>query len=318
MVYSYERYLSSKKTVDDRSLNPRVFERVRNELVMPTGVPLRILEVGAGIGTMVARLIDWGVLGLADYTFLDESADLLAHARIWLSDWATRRGAMVESTSGALRILHRGVDVTIRFEETEIREFLAGDPSAFRADLIIANAFLDLVELPSTLGRLFQFLAPSGLYWLSINYDGESIFLPEHEHDQEFLRVYNLSMDQRKRAGRPAGDSKTGRHLFSHLHSLDATPIAAGASDWVVYARDGSYPADEGYFLHHIVHTVEEELLQHAEIPRAELQEWGRARHAQIDRGELVFVAHQLDFSGRRDPGLALNSDRPSPKGMSL
>jgi hypothetical protein len=32
--------------------------------------------------------------------------------------------------------------------------------------------------------------------------------------------------------------------------------LAAGSSDWVVFAPANGHPADEGYFLHDIVHTI--------------------------------------------------------------
>jgi hypothetical protein len=125
-------------------------------------------------------------------------------------------------------------------------------------------------------------------------------------------------MDERVRFGRPAGDSKTGRRMFHHLARAGATLLAAGASDWVVHARaqesesiasgddaakspsGDRYDGDEEYFLHHIVHTIEEELERHAEIEPQALSQWGALRHDQARRGDLVYVAHQLDFVARR------------------
>src|SRR3974390_2635436 len=53
----YARYLAAKTTVDDRALNRHVLSELRR--LMPPGAP-RVLEVGAGLGTMGARLLDWG------------------------------------------------------------------------------------------------------------------------------------------------------------------------------------------------------------------------------------------------------------------
>ena len=60
MISDYARYLAAKTTVDDRALNRHVLAELRR--IMPAGAP-RVLEVGAGLGTMVARLMDWGVVG---------------------------------------------------------------------------------------------------------------------------------------------------------------------------------------------------------------------------------------------------------------
>ena len=62
MTFDYPRYLAAKTTADDRALNRHVLAELRR--LMPVGAP-RVVEVGAGLGTMVARLMDWGVVGAA-------------------------------------------------------------------------------------------------------------------------------------------------------------------------------------------------------------------------------------------------------------
>ncbi len=92
------------------------------------------------------------------------------------------------------------------------------------------------------------------------------------------------------------GDSQTGRHLFSHIRSVDAQILAAGASDWVVHPMNGKYPADEKYFLHFILHFFEESLTGHKDLDVNAFADWLSKRRAQIERGELVYIAHQMDF----------------------
>ena len=74
MTFGYARYLAAKTTVDDRALNRHVLAELRR--LMPAGAP-RVLEVGAGLGTMVARLLDWGVVGAGEYILLDADRQLL-------------------------------------------------------------------------------------------------------------------------------------------------------------------------------------------------------------------------------------------------
>src|SRR5260370_37157508 len=63
LTYSLIRYLAAKKSVDDRALNWQVWQRLVTALPRATPQqPLRILEVGAGIGNMVERLGAWGGL----------------------------------------------------------------------------------------------------------------------------------------------------------------------------------------------------------------------------------------------------------------
>jgi hypothetical protein len=64
---NYVRYLGSKRTVDDRALNTEVIRRFEEILrarkaELPWDqTPLRVLEIGAGIGAMVVRLWRLGV-----------------------------------------------------------------------------------------------------------------------------------------------------------------------------------------------------------------------------------------------------------------
>jgi hypothetical protein len=301
VVYSDTRYLLSKKTVDDRALNKDVVERLRRELLPTGGTPLRVLEVGGGLGTMVARLIDWKVLRRASYLLLDAEDEFLAHGIDWLLAWARMRGHAVDESPEGLRIgAEGGIEVDVTFLSLELGAYLAQAPADEpRFDLLIANAFLDLVDVPATLPSLYRRVAGGGLYWFSINFDGETVFEPAHPSDASLLAVYHRTMDERIRHGRSAGDSRTGRHLFQHLRAAGATVLAAGASDWVVYPESARYEGDEAYFLHHILHTVEEALEQRAEVDRASLADWGAARHGQVDRAELVYIAHQIDVLGR-------------------
>ena len=105
---------TAKKTVDDRALNRHVVEVLRRELTPSS--PVRVLEVGAGVGTMIARLVDWNVLCRADYTLLDIDRDSLAAASRWLSTWATSTGRNVSQLQDALQITGGSppVDISIR------------------------------------------------------------------------------------------------------------------------------------------------------------------------------------------------------------
>ena len=69
LAYSLTRYLAAKQSVDDRALNWQVWQRLVAALPRVTPLqPLRILEVGAGIGSMVERLVAGDVLTHATYT----------------------------------------------------------------------------------------------------------------------------------------------------------------------------------------------------------------------------------------------------------
>src|ERR1700750_875591 len=89
MTFDYARYLAAKTTVDDRALNRNVLAELRR--LLPAGAP-RVLEVGAGLGTMVARLLDGAVLPAAASPPLDTKGELLTQPRQWLRTWADTQG----------------------------------------------------------------------------------------------------------------------------------------------------------------------------------------------------------------------------------
>ena len=62
-TYQFTRYLAAKKSVDDRALNRHVWHSLAQAMsaAVPDG-PVQVLEIGAGIGTMVERLVEWGLL----------------------------------------------------------------------------------------------------------------------------------------------------------------------------------------------------------------------------------------------------------------
>src|SRR5215831_8032404 len=264
----YARYLAAKTTVDDRALNRHVLAELRR--LIPGG-PLRVLEVGAGLGTMVARLTDWGVVGAGEYILLDADRQLLDCSRSWLGGWAAARGLRCGPLPDGLQL----GDIRVRLVHAELGRYLEAARWA-PADVLIANAVLDLVDVPTVLPGLLRLLVPGGTYWFTINYDGESIFEPGHPHDDLIMRAYHRDMDERIRYGRPAGESRTGRRLFHYLRDAGAPALAAGSSDWVVSAGpDGNYPGDEAYFLHSILNTIRDALRNHQDrVEPADLADW--------------------------------------------
>jgi hypothetical protein len=291
-------YLAAKVSVDDRALNKDVLLALRRELACRPRERRAVLEIGGGLGTMLARLVDWNVLTHADYRIVELEGTLVASAREWLAGWARRRGFAVEDTREGLGIRGPEVDLAVSFVCGDVSA-LAGAARPGSADLLVANAVLDMLHVPSALPRLFAELAPEGLFWLTINFDGETAFLPEHPADRALLDTYHRSMDERVRDGRPSGDSKTGRHLFRHIPEAGGRILAAGASDWIVRAEPDGYPGEERVFLEHILDTISDELQRH-DVDRASLSAWLAARRAELEAGELVYLAHQLDFLGVR------------------
>lgn len=293
--YSFVRYLSAKKTVDDRAVNVHVWNTLARSL--PAASPnrfLRVLEVGAGIGTMVERALEHKLVKYACYTAVDEQADNIAEMR--------RRVPF--------SVCHDDAQFAVDAQVADALEFAARAEHRGAWDVLIAHAVLDLLDLSSALPLLLSCLRPGGLFYFSIVFDGATILQPEIDpvFDAHVESLYHRTMDERVAKGRPSGDSQTGRHLFGHLRRAGAEVLAAGSSDWVVFAGPSGYPHDEAYFLHFIINTIHEALHGHPLLDTTRFASWIAERHAQIGRGELVYTAHQLDVVGRiRNSNLSEN-----------
>ncbi len=302
MDYSFPRYLLAKQSVDDRALNRQVLDALRARLPSRR---LRVIEVGAGMGNMLARLLTWDVLRSADYVHVDAMEENIRFAAGWLPGWAARAGMSSEWVGeDQLRIYAAQRDVCISLVHADVVDFIARNPVP--GDLLVAHAFLDLLPVPESLPGLLGLT--NDLAWLTVNFDGVTALEPvlDPALDARIERLYHATMDLRA----TGGDSRSGRHLFSHLRRAGADVLAAGPSDWVVYAQNGRYPAEEAYFLHYILHFFEEALAGNPELDEAAFRIWLEQRRAQIDRGELIYIAHQLDFLAARRPFPPGEADR--------
>ncbi|HMT20290.1 MAG TPA: class I SAM-dependent methyltransferase [Promineifilum sp.] len=278
MDYSFPRYLAAKQSIDDRSLNHTVWRMLLHEL--PPG-PLDILEVGAGTGTMIDRLAARGMLSRGGrYTAIDADPAGIAEAR--------------------MRLAAAELPVHLELMAIDVHDFVRRERKR-RWDLLIAHAFLDLVNVPRLLPQLFALLRPGGLFYFTINFDGLTVLEPtvDPEFEQQVIDLYHRTMDERRVGGRPTGGSRAGRALLGQIPDAGGEILAAGSSDWIVMPHKEVYPDDEAYFLRHILYFFEGSLAGRSELDPARFAAWLARRRAQIDGGELVFIAHQLDLCGR-------------------
>ena len=251
---------------------------------------------------MVERAVDWGLVNQAVYTALDSESENIAEAAVRLPSWARTQGYSVASeTGGQIHIEGRGKAF---WSSWQLRTFFASWrilPKRDNGDLLIANAFLDLIDVRSALPKFCPSSSLGAGFYFTVTFDGSTIFQPEidTELDATIENLYHETMDRRIIRGRPSGDSRTGRHFFAEARNAGAEILDSGSSDWVVFAGPSGYPADEAYFLHFIIHTVGSALAGRPELDPELFAAWIQERHAQVEQGRLVYIAHQLDFLGR-------------------
>ena len=152
------RYLEAKRTVDDRSFS----RRVRDTLYELLPSEPRMIDIGAGTGATVPRLLDSGIGG--SYRGIDSSEQLTAYARAVRSRELRFRGYDVTTTAEENFTVsditdadaHTNTDSPSHTESTLAVTFETADALTAAAntddiDLLMAQQFMDLVPIEQAL-----------------------------------------------------------------------------------------------------------------------------------------------------------------------
>ena len=98
LEYSYQRYLASKKYIDDLSLNQRVLGALSAELnVRNTERPFKTIEIGAGVGTMIERLLEAELMPSGEYEAFDISRKNIEEAKKRIIAFAKKHDYLIEN-----------------------------------------------------------------------------------------------------------------------------------------------------------------------------------------------------------------------------
>lgn len=283
-------YLTAKRTVDDRSLNRRVLNSFSAALAERDQEEVRIVEIGAGTGTMPVRLAQWGVLpDRVTYRAVERRPDHVAAARERVPAQLASSGYDVDRkdrrTDGGFTATRGDQRLRIRFETGDAFDVDDG------ADALVACAFFDLVSLPEALVDFRRCLATDGLLYAPITFDGLTGFVPSHPLDGTITELYHRHM-----ANRRPGGPNAGRELLETIPAVDGDVVAVGGSDWIVRPLDGSYPDDERLVVEYLLSTIHDAVSELDSLEQAEIDAWIDERQRQVDTGSLLFLAHNLDI----------------------
>jgi SAM-dependent methyltransferase len=293
----YQRYLRSKETVDDRTLDHHVWTEFTDALTRWSGREIRVLELGGGIGSMLKRIIDLNPHGLTSYTLVDQKDKNILHAKNYLSSLPYCEINLSNRNEDRLSLNPEAKCTTVNLICNTIEDWLrkCGGQSF---NVLILQSILDLLSTKALLSSLKPLLHDHCLIYSPNNFDGLTHFLPSHPLDEKVIGAYHASMDNSDRDG-----SQTGRKLPPVFREQGYTLKALGSSDWTVLGdvNQGAYSHDEGYFLKCILYFIEDSLTDSKCIDPKDLEDWLSTRHKQLDHGQLIYIAHQLDLLASRN-----------------
>ncbi|MBD3274536.1 MAG: hypothetical protein GF372_04460 [Candidatus Marinimicrobia bacterium] len=306
--FSYINYLTAKKSVDDKALNKTVFYELKEKLSAQYAEnTLLITEFGSGIGTMIERLIDWGLFNNCVYTCIEKNSDFIMQTAARLHDYADANEFQVSAENGQsdwkyLRLKKKGTDIRIHLITENLFHIHPDRYEIPPQDLIIAHTFLDIFHLPTVLNHMFSFLRNDGLFYFTSNYDGVTHFLPHTlpEIDERMEELYNKTMDMRASEVKQQGGSRCGRKLFSEIVRAGGQILESGSSDWVIFPGESGYSPDEKYFVECLVKTALSAITELSDVAGQDVEFWASRKLEQLNSNELIFQAHQLDFLGKK------------------
>jgi SAM-dependent methyltransferase len=300
---AFTEYLEAKFALDSRSLNMDV-RGACIERIASRRSHLRWLDVGTGTGAMVRRLLKNGLHAPLSVTALDADAGLLAIASSKLVTDLEDAGYRTRLHGVGIEARRADHHVAVHLPCCSLFDYQPGSPAAF--DLITAHALMDILPLEAALSCFSAWLAPGGVLYVTLNYDGDTALVPVYD-DEAFesalLAEYDASMERRRVRGEATGGARSGRRLLTALFRMGFDVIAYGSSDWNVTPFEGRYRDRDADVLRALLGFVRDEGERAASIDRASLTHWHAAREVAIGRGQLGMIVHQLDVLATRREG---------------
>jgi SAM-dependent methyltransferase len=300
---AFADYLEAKFALDERSLNPDVRQACVDRIGSERRV-LRWLDVGTGAGAMVHRLIAGGLQPALAVTALDRDAELLGAASVAINAQLETQGYGTLVHSAGIDAQRSGQSISIGFQCQSLFDFEPVKPACY--DLITAHAFMDMVPMAAALSRFSRWLAPDGVFYATLNYDGDTAIFPvyrEEGFETALLAEYDASMERRRVLGEATGGAHSGRRLHALLSEMGFDVAAYGSSDWDITPRNGRYRDRDADVLRTLLAWIHDEGAQQPAIEPAALAHWYAERRARIERSELGMIVHQLDVVATRDAG---------------
>lgn len=271
MDHAHVGYLEAKRAIDDAALDADLAARFREQLPdAPT-----LVDLGCGTGSMLGRLLEWGITD-GTYIGIDADGDVLNAARRLRMEEARERGYEVSATADGLCI----GGLTVQLDQADALDRLRAVESP---DAIVGLSFADLVGAEPLMEAARAVATTGTQLYLPITFDDHTVFAPAHRDDDAVVGAFHAAM-------RREGSPDVGRRLIAVLDQ-DTGAVAVRPSDWLVRPRADGYTPEAEQFLEHIIGLIE------AAVPETpERAAWVHRRRAEVAAGELWYIAHQYDL----------------------
>ncbi len=217
------------------------------------------------------------MLNQAEYTAVDFNGEVIASARQQFPSWAARQGYDVQTNPDrSLSFSRPGQRVRLHLVAQDVFDFIAWRQGQPGWDLLVAHAFLDLIDIPSSLPTLFQLCNPGGYFYFTINFDGATLFEPviDPAFDELVQTLYHRTMDRAPDQWQALRRQPQRSPFVSSSKRCRGGDHRRRGLGLGCHSRARGYPQDEAYFLHYIIETVRQALAGQAELDASRFERW--------------------------------------------
>ncbi|MFO8231308.1 MAG: class I SAM-dependent methyltransferase [Longimonas sp.] len=280
-TFNYPRYLKALQSVSARAQSDVLYQRFIEALVAradETKAPLRLLEIGAGRGDQMQRILD-------DMATHDTAVHYTA-----LEPQSENR-AVTESVAEA----YATPPHTVTVQPTSLLDVTTGDEISY--DAIVARSVLDLMPLHEALTTIEALIPENGLLYAPLTFAMGTKLAPypsarTASTEHKIASIYHNSVYQKTELE----DGAYPPQEIVHWANKRNARVAMRGSDWVIAPSKKTYVQDEAYALQSILAFMHDEAEQLDTIPHPDLDSWWATRMRMLHNNTLIYTANQFDL----------------------
>ncbi len=280
-TFNYPRYLKALQSVSARAQSDALYQQFLDGLVAradETNAPLRVLEIGAGRGDQMNRILnDIAARKItAHYTALEPQPE---------------NRTVTESVAES----YVSGPHTVTVQPTPLLDVATENGTTY--DAIVARSVLDLMPLHDALATIEALLSKAGILYAPLTFAMGTKLAPypsarTASTEHKATSIYHNSIRQKtdiEKGSYPA-------HEISHWANARNARISMRGSDWVISPSKKTYYQDEAYALQSILAFMHDEAEQVATISQPDLDSWWATRMRMLHNNTLIYTANQFDL----------------------
>ncbi len=273
-------WLALREAVDARARDASAVATL--EVGRSDGAPLRVMDLGSGIGANL-RFLGPRLEGGQSWLLFDADAELLTHAPEAMRAWAFKQGHGVSRVGDGLRLDGAAFSATIRWQQLDLATHLSELPFA-DTDLVTASALLDLVSGDWVDALVGHCSAHGCAVLFALTYDGRMTWCPKMAADRNVTGLFNRHQRWDKGFGPALGPAASAYAAQCLEHS--GYRVRRVQSDWRLDRADAALQEA-------LARGVAEAATEVDGDQRTRIELWLSERQACIEqRGSALVVGH--------------------------